>query len=122
MILSMAHICLKCGRASIRRRASNRINTVYINPHIRLLVEPRSVCETIIGRYLVDIHPEVRWYLNLTSTRTTAIVTTLSVFPNYLKCNISMNNCPIALKFCTEVQSQYEYISGANTAHLVKSG
>ena len=26
--------------------------------------------------------------------------------PKYLKCNISMNNGPIALKFCTEVQSQ----------------
>ena len=26
--------------------------------------------------------------------------------PKSLKCNISMNNGPIALKFCTEVQSQ----------------
>ena len=30
MILSQAHIAVKkCGRASIRRRASNRINTVW---------------------------------------------------------------------------------------------
>ena len=32
-------------------------------------------------------------------------LTTL-VSPNSLKCNISMNNGPIALKFYTEVQSQ----------------
>ena len=32
-------------------------------------------------------------------------LTTL-VSPKYLKCNISMNNGLIALKFCTEVQSQ----------------
>ena len=28
------------------------------------------------------------------------------VSPKSLKCNISMNNGPIALKFCMEVQSQ----------------
>ena len=32
-------------------------------------------------------------------------LTTL-VSPKSLKCNIYMNNGPIALKFCTEVQSQ----------------
>ena len=36
----------------------------------------------------------------------TAFVTTLTVSPNSLKRNISMNNCPIALQFCTYVQSQ----------------
>ena len=30
------------------------------------------------------------------------------VSPKSLKCNISMNNCAIALKFCTEVQSLYK--------------
>ena len=30
------------------------------------------------------------------------------VSPKSLKCNISMNSGPIALKFCTEVQSQYK--------------
>ena len=44
---------------------------------------------------------------DLINTRT-PFVTTLSVAPNSLKCNISMNNCPIALQFGTEVQSQHK--------------
>ena len=40
------------------------------------------------------------------STRITAFVTTLAVSPKSLKCNISITNCPIALKFDTGVKFQ----------------
>ena len=42
------------------------------------------------------------WIISIIS----AFVTTLSVSLNSLKWNLSMNNYPIALKFCMEVQSQ----------------
>ena len=38
------------------------------------------------------------------SPRTTAFVTALAVSPKSLKCNISITNCPIALKFDTRVK------------------
>ena len=37
------------------------------------------------------------------------------VSPKSLKCNISMNNGPIAQKFCMEVQSQYSSPSDQGT-------
>ena len=40
------------------------------------------------------------------STRTTAFVTTIYVSPKSSKCNISITNCQIALKFDTGVQHQ----------------
>ena len=40
------------------------------------------------------------------STRTTAFMTTLHVSPKSLKCNISITNCPIALKSDTGVNHQ----------------
>ena len=37
----------------------------------------------------------------MTNDTQTAFMTTMYVSPNSFKCNVSMNNCPIALKFCT---------------------
>ena len=94
-----------------------------------LLVEPRSSCETIVLRLCVCVCPSamtLKWYnivnsqyiviqfyrrvdipqryvgieiWHSPSTRITAFVTTLAVSPKSLKCNISITNCPIALKF-----------------------
>ena len=38
----------------------------------------------------------------------TAFVTTLSVSPKFLKCNTSITNCPIAVKFDKEVNKASE--------------
>ena len=64
-------------------------------------------CNTTEGRYpLRYVAIEIWHYLR---TRTTAFVTTLSVSPKYLKCNISITKCPIALSFDTRVRHQKVY-------------
>ena len=61
-------------------------------------------CNTTLyeGRYPLRYVAVEIWHCP--STRTTSFVTTLSVSPNSLKCNISITNCPIALKFDTRVK------------------
>ena len=79
-------ICLCMCPSAMTLKWHNIVNSQYIAIQLYMRVD------TPLRYVAIEIrHPS--------STRTTAFVTTLSVSPKSFKCNISITNYPIALKF-----------------------